>query len=164
MKRIVTALFAALLLCGCVLLTACGSESGTAGTAASQNSGNGAQRPTSAAPNTFSSDNEAESTASEEIPEELKPIAGTWNLTKISIGDQELDPAESAAAYEFHGNRTFRLEMMGETVGEGTYEFAGNTVTVDLDGSKTELTLSGDELIQEVDTMDGKSVQVFRRD
>ena len=171
MKRIITALFAALLLCGSVVLTACGSGSETAETTASQtdpqkageSSENGAQRPTSAAPNTFSSDSKEKSTTSEEIPEELKPIAGIWKLTKISIGGQELDPAESATTYEFHGDRTFRMEMMGETVGEGTYEFSENTVTIDLDGSKTGLTLSGGELTLEIETMDGISVQVFRR-
>ena len=164
MKRTILALTAALLL-GSALLTACSSDSASSeasqaasAEAASQeaasqdtasqetlsqpdpdqgeSSGSGAPRPTSSAPNSMAPEDLEEIGASEEeIPEELRAIAGVWNMTKNTIGDQEIDLSESATTYYFLGDRTFYIELMGENIGEGTYTFDGSTVTIDLNGA-----------------------------
>lgn len=80
--------------------------------------------------------------------------AGTWNLTKGYVGDQEVDMAKLQAAgiggttFEF-ANGTVRITVTGsDEVSEGTYTVEGNQVTISSveDGISYTGTLKDDEL------------------
>ena len=53
--------------------------------------------------------------------------------------------------------------LNGEELGSGTYTMEGDTVTIDLDGAKTELTLGGDTLRMDTETPDGRAVMLYQR-
>ena len=86
-------------------------------------------------------------------------------LTGCSEQSASSEPTTSVteSVYVFEQDGTFTMLMNGEELGSGTYTMEGDTVTIDLDGAKTELTLDGDTLRMDTETPDGRAVMLYQR-
>ena len=84
-------------------------------------------------------------------------------LTDDQFRDESIDLSDTESVYVFEQDGTFTMLMNGEELGSGTYTMEGDTVTIDLDGAKTELTLDGDTLRMDTETPDGRAVMLYQR-
>ena len=90
-------------------------------------------------------------------------VLGTWTLKEETIGEESIDLSDTESVYVFEQDGTLTMLMNGEELGSGTYTMEGDTVTIDLDGAKTELTLDGDTLRMDTETPDGRAVMLYQR-
>lgn len=90
-------------------------------------------------------------------------VAGTWILREETIGEEPIDLTGMESVYVFDTDGTFAMLLNGDDMGSGTYTTDGDTVTIDLDGAQTPLTLEDGTLRMETDTPDGKAVMLYQR-
>lgn len=90
-------------------------------------------------------------------------ITGVWEMTKNTIGDEEIDISDMQSVYVFRDDGTFEMVLNGDSIGSGAYTVDGDTVTLDINGAATTLKLEGSKLITETETAEGLSVMVLER-
>lgn len=158
MKRKTIVILAALLSAAAITLAGCG----TGTDAGNQSESSIGEQTSSVAAETSGTQESAGEESAAGVTDEMRAIAGTWQIVENTIGDQKLEDIP-LSVYVFNEDGTFEMLLDGDSLGQGTYTVDGDTVTIELNGEKTDLKLKGDQIVLEVQTSDGTSVSVYER-
>ncbi len=107
---------------------------------------------------------------------ENEQIVGTWNMSKVMIGDKEYDPAtfldptdksDSSFVIQLYGDHTLiATGSLGTIKGasDGEWEkISKQKYTLTIDKQKREVKMVGDLLFMEIKMEDASAVVVFER-
>lgn len=97
------------------------------------------------------------------LDEDDQAVVGHWQMTKNTIGGEELDISDIQTVYIFNEDGSFEMLLNGDSVGQGIFTAEGTAITFDIGSGENEMRLEDGRLIAETETDDGVAVTVYER-